>query len=224
MHHSFPVTIVVHSLRIDRSINRSSRRIIFFEKVEVKSCWCARLFPKYHRQSHNIRRILSYCATSTEVVSVRFNSGLSSNRSAMSYPMSDDEEEEIDENRARIVYAATLRQHAAAEVAADEVYNAGYAWAGLSQTKARQAMATQHQWECQEHNRRLLQRQVEEQQRLRLQDIHRAKVNRFSFDNAPRRATGMDFGEMSMNIATEDDEVMHPVLVGHRRSRESWER
>ena len=144
-------------------------------------------------------------------------------------PMSEDEE--IDENRARMSHAATMRQHAASEAAADEVYNAGYAWQGLTQKK--QLPPVVHHQFNQEYNnwvqRReannnwVQQREANEIIRQRQQQLYRAKQTHINFDER-RGAVEMDYVEMGMNGGVEEDEIMHPVLVGRRRSRDHWER
>lgn len=144
----------------------------------------------------------------------------------MSHPMSDDEEE-IDENRARIVYTSSMYHYTASDVAAGGDYNVGYGWAGLYQNNAsvqELPPQIQHQVNPQERDKILFQREADEQLRQRSQEIHRAKANRFSHDSDSRRAVQMDYIEMGLNTSADENKMMCPVLVGHRRSRENWER
>lgn len=143
----------------------------------------------------------------------------------MSNPMSDDEEE-IDENRARIVYTSSMYQYAPSDVNANIDYNVGYAWAGLYEKSiyAPQPPRMTSQVDPQDHVKILLLKQADEQQRHRLQEIHRAKANPFSHDNYSGGAMEMDYIQMGCNASIDGNQMMHPVLVGHRRSRENWER
>ena len=143
----------------------------------------------------------------------------------MSNAMSDDEEE-IDENRARIVYTSSMYHYEPCDAKEDIDYNVGYAWAGLYQKSiyAPQTSTMIPQVDPQDHARILLLKQADEQQRHRLQEIHRARANRFSHDNYNGGAIEMDYIEMGCNANIDENKMMHPVLVGHRRSRENWER